>query len=39
LQTIHDNRALETTQMAYNWWLDHKTVVPIHNGVLLRRKE
>jgi hypothetical protein len=39
LWTIHNNQALEITQMPYYWWMVHEIVVHIHNVVLLSHKE
>jgi hypothetical protein len=31
--TIHNNGAMETIQVPYNWWMDQDNMVYIHNGV------
>jgi hypothetical protein len=39
MYTIPNSKALETTQVSYNWWMDQENVVYIHNEILLSHKK
>jgi hypothetical protein len=39
IATLFTTEALEATQMPYNWWVDQKIIVCMHNAVLISHKE